>query len=127
MVYRFGPIRSWVQPVFVAGGGALAVGAEPRPDVSASRHRRQIIDLPEQAEILQTLEHTQSKGGAAYAATGKRQPYEILFDRFVAGVAIADHCEFVLEGVRPSQRFVRHEFSIRLMLSGQCVVALAMA
>src|SRR5690242_10295629 len=48
-------------------------GRKPASDVPAARYRRQVVELLEVAMAREPGQHAQSKGRAAYAASGQAQ------------------------------------------------------
>src|SRR6185436_2737932 len=102
MAYRFLPSALGLQPGRFPGIlRTLAIGAQPRADEAAAGYRREIVDLREQAVLLQRLQHAQGKGGAAYAAAGDCEASEV---RVVTGPCAApeiDPFQFLPEYVGP--------------------------
>src|SRR3954466_16026135 len=69
------PVGRLRQPVAVA----MHVADEPRPDVAAAGHGREIVHLPKHVEFLEPLKDAECERGAANAAAGNSQADELCF------------------------------------------------
>ena len=63
---------------------ALHIGRKPTANKASAGYYGKIIDVPQQIGFLQRLQDTQVESRAADAATGKRQPHQIV--RSMAGL-----------------------------------------
>ncbi len=73
----FDSFDSTQRPAAIRDRGAFRPGVQPGADVAPARHRGEIVDVPQQAQLRQALKDAEVERRAADATAGKGEPEQV--------------------------------------------------